>query len=242
MRRGPSALWSHLVAGVLRPLLFTLTKRDWRGQENIPRTGGVIICANHLSYADPLAVAHYLYKHGRWPVYLAKSSLFDKGVLGSLMRGCGQIPVHRGATDAALALRDAERGVAEGACVIFYPEGTATRDPELWPMVAKTGAARLALMTGAPVVPVAHWGAQDLLPYGEKKPRIFPRKTIRILAGEPVDLSRYAGRVTGETLHAATEDIMARVTALLAELRGERPPAKPYDPRNARSGGERRSA
>jgi 1-acyl-sn-glycerol-3-phosphate acyltransferase len=65
--------------------------------------------------------------------------------------------------------------LAAGACVIVYPEGTATRDPDLWPMVGKTGAARLALTTGAPVISIAHWGAQDILPYGSKKPKLWPR-------------------------------------------------------------------
>ncbi len=92
-------------------------------------------------------------------------------------------------------LKQAEKALAEGAAVIFYPEGTATRDPDLWPMVAKTGVARLALATGAPVIPVAHWGTQDVLPYGSKKPRLFPRKTVRTVAGKPVDLSAVGGQV-----------------------------------------------
>ena len=86
--------------------------------------------------------------------------------------------------------------------MIVYPEGTATRDPDLWPMVGKTGAARLALTTGAPVIPVAHWGAQDILPYGTSKPHLFPRKTVRMVAGPPVDLSAYAGPAAGRE-HAA---------------------------------------
>lgn len=234
MRRGPSVFWTYLVVAVLRPLLFTLVKRDWRGQDNVPASGGMILAANHLSYADPLAVAHYLYERGRWPVYLAKSSLFEKPLLRNVMRGCGQIPVYRSSTDAAIALRDAEKGVREGACVIFYPEGTATRDPDLWPMVGKTGAARLALTTGVPVIPMAHWGAHELLPYGEKKPRLFPRKTMHVVAGPPVDLARYRDKeLTAENLRAATVEIMKAVTALLAELRAAEPPARPYDPRTA---------
>jgi 1-acyl-sn-glycerol-3-phosphate acyltransferase len=112
-----------------------------------------------------------------------------------------------------------------------YPEGTATRDPDLWPMVGKTGAARLALTTGAPVIPVAHWGAQDILPYGTKKLHLLPRKTVRMVAGPPVDLSAYAGQELGaSTLQAATADIMADITALLAGIRQETPPALPWDP------------
>jgi len=97
--------------------------------------------------------------------------------------------------------------------------------------VGKTGAARLALTTGAPVIPIAHWGAQDILPYGSKKPRLWPRKTVRMAAGPPVDLSAYAGqRLSASTLRAATADIMADITALLATIRQETPPAEVWDP------------
>jgi 1-acyl-sn-glycerol-3-phosphate acyltransferase len=138
--------------------------------------------------------------------------------------------VYRGRGDAGLVLKEAEKALATGACVIVYPEGTASRDPDLWPMVGKTGAARLALTTGAPVIPIAHWGAQEILPYGTKKPHLFPRKTVRMAAGPPVDLSAYAGqRLGASTLRAATADIMADITALLAKIRQETPPAAPWD-------------
>jgi len=128
-------------------------------------------------------------------------------------------------------LKQAEQALRDGAAVIVYPEGTATRDPGLWPMVGKTGAARLALTTGAPVIPIAQWGAQHILPYGTSKPHLFPRKTVRMVAGPPVDLSAYTGqRLGASTLRAATADIMADITALLAGIRQETPPAVPYDP------------
>src|ERR1700678_2581645 len=140
------------------------------------------------------------------------------------------LPVHRGRADAGLVLKEAEKRLAEGAAVIFYPEGTATRDPELWPMVAKTGVARLALTSGAPVIPIAHWGTQDILPYGSKKVRLFPRKTVRTVAGKPVDLSEWAGKAnSAKALRAATDAIMGEVTALVAQLRDETPPAVPFD-------------
>ncbi|MGH7735070.1 MAG: lysophospholipid acyltransferase family protein, partial [Gemmatimonadales bacterium] len=124
-----------------------------------------------------------------------------------------------------------EQALRTGACVIVYPEGTASRDQDLWPMVGKTGAARLALTTGAPVIPIAHWGAQEILPYGSKKPHLFPRKTVRMVAGPAVDLSAYQGqRLGASTLRAATADIMADITALLAKIRQETPPAVPWDP------------
>jgi 1-acyl-sn-glycerol-3-phosphate acyltransferase len=229
-----SPAWRAVVVGILRPLLFSLLKRDWKGRDNIPREGGVIVAANHLSWSDPLALAHFVYKAGRFPVYLAKDTVFKVGVIGHILRKTGQIPVYRERTDAGLALRDAERGLREGECLIFYPEGTCTRDPRLWPMTGKTGAARLALTTGAPVVPVAHWGAQELWPYGTKRFRPFPRKTMHVIAGPPVDLSKYEGEpLNAATLGAATADIMRAIAELLGELRGEPAPETLHDRRTA---------
>jgi 1-acyl-sn-glycerol-3-phosphate acyltransferase len=210
-------------------------RRDWHGHEHIPREGGVIVAVNHLSYADWAATALFVYESGRYPAFLIKSSMFDVKGLGAFLRACGQFPVRRGEADAALVLRDAERGLARGECLVFYPEGTATRDPELWPMVARTGAARLALATGVPVVPLAVWGAHVILPYGSKRPHLVPRHMVRMLAGPPVDLSAYQGQpLTRDVLRDATAAIMSDITGLLAQVRGGTPPAQPFDVAAAR--------
>src|SRR5262245_10838906 len=223
---------------ILPPIIKAVMKRDWHGQEHIPRDGGVIIAPNHLSYADWAAVALFTYEAGRYPLFLIKSSAFDVKLLGPFLRACGQLPVHRDRADATLVvkeLKDAEASLRAGGCLIVYPEGTASRDPDLWPMVGKTGAARLALTTGAPVIPVAHWGAQVILPYGSTKPHLFPRHLVRMLAGPPVDLSAYQGQPLGrEVLRGATAAIMADITGLLAQLRGKEPPAVRFDPAAAR--------
>ncbi|MEO3827274.1 lysophospholipid acyltransferase family protein [Actinomadura sp. B10D3] len=236
-----SPAWRRLTIVILRPLLFGLLKRDWRGRGNVPGKGGVIIAANHISESDPLALAHFVYEAGRYPVYLAKSTLFDVRFIGGVLRGTGQIPVYRDRADAALALEDAEKALLDGECLMFYPEGSCTRDPELWPMTGQTGVARMALTTGAKVVPVASWGAHELMPYKKGEQRglagslkkgfhPLPRKTMKVIAGPPVDLSAYEGRpLSRETLRAATDDIMSAITALLGELRGEEPPAERYD-------------
>jgi 1-acyl-sn-glycerol-3-phosphate acyltransferase len=227
---------------ILPPIIKAVMKRDWHGREHIPRDGGVIISPNHLSYADWAAVALFTYEAGRYPLFLIKSSAFDVKLLGPFLRACGQLPVHRDRGDAALVvkeLKDAEASLRAGGCLIVYPEGTASRDPDLWPMVGKTGAARLALTTGAPVIPVAHWGAQVILPYGSTRPHLFPRHLVRMLAGPPVDLSAYQGQPLGrEVLRGATAAIMADITGLLAQLRGKEPPAVPFDPaaRRAKAG------
>jgi 1-acyl-sn-glycerol-3-phosphate acyltransferase len=227
--------WRNFTRVVLPPSIRAMMHADWHGQQHVPAKEGMILAANHLSYMDVLALSLFVHKAGRYPVFLAKSSLFEVPVLGWLMRRLGQLPVYRGQADAALVLRDAERISQAGACVIFYPESTVTRDPDGWPMVAKTGVARLALAGGIPVIPVAHWGAQRILPYGTYLPRILPRKTVQMLAGPPVDLSEFADQpLTPAVLRAATDKIMADVAALLGELRGEIPPATPYHPAVAR--------
>jgi len=220
---------------VLPAPIKSIMKRDWHGHEHIPRSGGVIVAANHLSYADWAAMALFVHEAGRYPAFLIKSTAFNVKGVGPFLRAAGQFPVNRGTTDAALVLNDAERGLAKGECLIFYPEGTATRDPDLWPMVPKTGVARLALATGAPVIPVAQWGTQDILPYGTKKLSVIPRHLVKMAAGPPVDLSAYEGEpMSRDVLRAASATIMADITGLLARLRGEAPPAVPYDPAAAR--------
>ena len=229
---GYSRGWRLFTVMILRPLLRLPIRHKWQGRENFPPTGGVILAPNHLSYADWPTVALFSDAYGhRFPVFMIKSAMFDVPFIGKLLYKVGELPVYRGRGDAGLVLRQAEEALRAGACVIVYPEGTATRDPDLWPMVGKTGAARLALTTGAPVIPIAHWGAQDILPYGSKKPHLFPRKTVRMVAGPAVDLSKYEGeRLGASTLRAATADIMADITALLAKIRQQTPPAVPYDP------------
>ena len=233
--RSYSPGWRFVAGRGLQILLHALMKHEQQGRQYLPREGGVIVAPNHLSYADWGAVAIFTYESGRFPTFLIKSSIFNVKVIGPFLRVLGQLPVYRNRGDAALVLKSAEAALRNDQCVIVYPEGTASRDPGLWPMVAKTGAARLALKTGVPVIPVAHWGAQDVLPYGSFKPRVIPRRTVRILAGPPVDLAEFAGEpINSKTMRAATDKIMTEVTALLGKLRGEEPPAQPYHPAIAR--------
>jgi 1-acyl-sn-glycerol-3-phosphate acyltransferase len=240
--------WYGLAACILKPLTWAFMKKDWRGQEHVPAQGGVILAVNHISHADPIAIADYIvYGTGRIARFLAKSTLFKgKPLVSQVMRGAGQIPVHRHTSDASLALRDAVEALRRGECVAIYPEGTVTRDPQKWPMQAKTGVARLALLSGVPVVPVAQWGAQEILDsYRTKGLRLLPRHTMHVLAGPPVDLSAYEGReLTTEVLRGATDAVMAAVTRLVEELRGERAPDQVHvhSPRGDAAQVQRRSA
>src|SRR5690606_38302936 len=126
-------------------------------------------------------------------------SLFKKGPLGAILRGTGQIPVARAGTAASAAERQAPLAAAanlvdDGLAVIIYPEGTLTREPDLWPMRGKTGAVRTALEHDIPVIPMAHWGVQEIMPRYSSKLRLFPRKTVHALVGDPVDLDRFRGK------------------------------------------------
>jgi len=149
------------LATFLRALMMVTTRRNWRGAENFPSSGGFVVCPNHISYVDPFAFAHFLYDNGHPPFFLAKSEVFRIPILGRLLKAAQQIPVYRGTDQAAEAFSAAVAAVQDGKCVPIFPEGTLTRDPQMWPMTARTGAARVALTTRCPVIPVAQWGRRD---------------------------------------------------------------------------------
>jgi 1-acyl-sn-glycerol-3-phosphate acyltransferase len=227
VRSGEHRRWFRVCAALAKPFLWAFTRPTWRGLENIPRQGGVVIVANHVTILDPVTLAHAIYDGvRRTPSFLAKAELFKVPLVGRLLRNAGQIPVYRRTRDAANSLRDAEAAVAAGECVIIYPEGSCTRDPDGWPMLAKTGVARLVLATDVPVIPMAHWGTQAILRYGSKRPHLLPRRPVEAVAGAPIDLSSYAGvELTPDVLREITDLLMTRVTELLGEIRHETPPA-----------------
>lgn len=227
----PASRTYRILASIIRPALFAITKRDWRGGDSLP-DGGFIAAGNHMSNIDPLTFAHFLYDHGRAPRVLAKASLWKVPLLGPLLTRTGQIPVLRNSASAAHSLSTGVEALREGSCVAVFPEGTLTRDPELWPMVAKTGVARLALESRAPVVPIAQWGMQHILPQYSKRFRPFPRKRVSVWAGPPVVLDDLYDRPRdAATLHEATDRVMDAITALLEEIRGARAPQGRIDPR-----------
>lgn len=227
--------WSFtLAASILKPTLLSVTSHTWIDGEKIPATGGCIVVVNHLSHADPLLSAHFVYDHGRLPRYLAKSGLFRNRYLRGFLTAAGQIPVERLSASAAGAYDAAVTAIEAGECVVVYPEGTLTRDPDLWPMRGKSGAARLALATGVPVIPVGQWGAQHLLAPYSKKPDLFPRKEIVMKAADPVPLDDLrAVEATPAVVQQATDRIMAAIVAVVEDIRGEKAPAQRFDPRAA---------
>jgi 1-acyl-sn-glycerol-3-phosphate acyltransferase len=225
--------WTTVVA-IVKPTLLAFTKRDWVDGEKVPATGGCVVAVNHISHLDPMTLGFFLYENGRLVRYLTKDALFRTPVVKRIVTDAGQIPVRRLTEGAASAFAAAVEAVQQGECIGVYPEGTITKDPDGWPMRGKTGAARIALTTGCPVIPIGQWGAQDILPAYTLRPHVFPRRTAHYKAGDPVDLSDLMGRpITNAVLHEATDRIMGAITELVEELRGEKAPAVRFDPRSS---------
>ncbi|MEJ7633214.1 lysophospholipid acyltransferase family protein [Aeromicrobium sp.] len=223
MAKSPAPRTTRVIRFFLRPILMATTRRDWRGLENLP-TGGYVLAPNHVSHLDPFFISHFMLDNGIAPRFLAKDTLVGAKGYGWILRTAEQIPVYRSTEGAAESLRAAAAAVEAGLVVTIYPEGTITRDPAAWPMTGRTGAVRVALSTGKPLVPLMQWGPQEILwPYA-KKVRLLPRKTIHIRVGKPIDLSDFEGKdLTEEILHQATDRLMDALTAMMAEVRGELP-------------------
>ena len=219
-------------AGLLLPFMYAVGRYRLHGEENVPATGAFVVAPNHYSNIDPIVIGVAMWKTGRMPRFLAKASLFRIPVFGWLFAKAGQVPVERsrpsrgGVDPLAMARSIATAGHA----VVIYPEGSLTRDPDSWPMRGKFGAVRTAMEAGIPLIPVASWGAEKILPRYTNRLSPFPRKDVDILFGEPLDLSEFAGKTDTKTLVAATEKLMTAITGLLEQLRGEKAPAERWNP------------
>jgi 1-acyl-sn-glycerol-3-phosphate acyltransferase len=223
---------------VVYPVASLMFRLRYRHAERLPPRGPVLLVANHVSVLDPLACARLVFDNGRLPHFLAKQSVF-KGFAGTLLRSAGQIPVARFSADAHAALDSAKADLVAVNVIVIYPEGSVTRDPDWWPMQARTGVARLALTTDAVVLPVAQWGPQRVHDYHQKKFHLRLRTPADYLVGEPVDLSaaraqvRDGGHLSAQLLRETTDLIMTRVRDQLAELR-EEPAPSTFHPRPRR--------
>jgi 1-acyl-sn-glycerol-3-phosphate acyltransferase len=211
-------------------------RREWRGLENIPRTGAALIVVNHVSVADTMTVARMVWDAGRLPRFLIQDEVFTWPLVGRAFRGCGQIPVERGSVHAREALAPAVASLLAGHVVVIYPEGAVTTDPRGWPMQAHTGVARLALACpDVPIIPVGQWGAQNAWshrPGRRRHVRPFPRALVQASVGLPVDLGPLRAASADpdhanpdhETLRELTDHIMAAVTGQLERVRGDTRP------------------
>ena len=229
-RAKPSIFWIYVP--LVLPIISLIVRFRFFNKTKIPRTGPLIISPNHYSNIDPVVMGVAVWHMGRNPRFMAKASILRVPVLGWFLKLSGQIPVERGGSMRSQASLKAARLLAErGQSVIIYPEGSLTRDPDTWPMRGKSGAVRMALQAGVPIIPAAHWGTQQIMARYSKKISFFPRKTISCKIGDPVDLSDLVGRPLDQaTLTEGTERLMAAIAGLLGDLRDETPPPERWDP------------
>lgn len=196
---------------------FPYARFDIRGTENIPHHGGVIIAANHRSYFDPIALSLAVFESGRRPRFMGKRSIFDTPVVGTLARALGAITVDRDShVGNAAAYEAAQRAVEGGEALVILPQGTIPRGEEFFnpKLKGKSGVARLAATTGAPVVPVAVWGTERVWPRSARVPNVTnllspPTVTVRV--------GRAVRHLDGADARGDTERIMEAIIALLPE-------------------------
>jgi 1-acyl-sn-glycerol-3-phosphate acyltransferase len=228
----PSIFWP--LAAIVVPAVGVLAAVRLEGSEKLPRNGAFVIAPNHYTEIDPLIVAVAVWRAGRAPRFMAKDSLFTGPVLGSILRATGMVPVARASSSASTraTLDASEQLVEKGSGVIVYPEGTLTRDPGMWPMRGKTGAVRLALEADVPLYPMAQWGTQQIMArYGKKLDVWPPRKKVRVVIGDPVNLDEFRGKpLNPANLAAATTLLMNDITRLLEGIRDETAPTERWDP------------
>ena len=222
----------RLLLRTVRFLLHVVTRRTQTGE--LPTHGPLIIVGNHLSVVDAFVLTAAVARHRRRIRMLGTAGLFRAPVVGPLLRAIGYIPVDRRSADPAAALGPARAALEAGQCVGLYPEGAITRHPDSWPARGKTGVVRLALDTGAPVVPLAQWGTHQLVgPQGTRwrallAPLTRPRIDVRL--GPALDLRALLGvqraaEASAEQLRTGADAVMAALVAELVVLRGEPAPA-----------------
>ncbi|MDC4232780.1 1-acyl-sn-glycerol-3-phosphate acyltransferase [Actinomyces sp. B33] len=217
---------------VLTPIMAPWVRIEATGEEHLPADGGFLLVANHLSNVDPLCLCWYFMGRGTAVRFLAKKSMFAVPVFGRVIAGMGLIPVDRDVSPGAV-LEPTRRALRAGEVVGIYPEGTLTREPDEWPMAFKSGAARLALDTGVPVIPLSQWGAQDIQGRYDSTIDLRPGRRIRYRFGAPVDLSDLMGEQGSSDRKAvaeATARLHAAVTSGVEELRGRKAPDRVWDP------------
>jgi 1-acyl-sn-glycerol-3-phosphate acyltransferase len=187
--------------------------------------GPLILAGNHIGNFDPIVQTAACAQLRVAPRFLATGGIFDAPVVGAFMTAAGHIRVNRGHETVVNAVDDATTALADGATIFIYPEGRIGLDPALWPEKARTGIARLALATGAPVVPVAIWGAHEVVAYHgwpamitSVLANLFRRPVVRVHFGAPVDLSDLSLGLVGHAQRASVR-IMDAIAAELVPLR-----------------------
>lgn len=222
-----------VAAGSAATALTRVTVAKHRGRQAVIARlpgGPIIVISNHASHADGILLALACRRMGRSLRLLATAGVFRAPGLGWLARRLGFIPVARGTTEAAAALRQGADALAAGEAVGIFPEGRTTRDPHQWPERAKTGAVRLALEAGVPIVPVAMVGTHRVM--GRRRRlrtvvvNLLLRPRVLIEIGDPIDVRALAGDdpVAPERVREVSDQVMGRLVALVAQVRNEPAP------------------
>jgi 1-acyl-sn-glycerol-3-phosphate acyltransferase len=198
-----------VIKAILTPILRLFYRLRIEGRDRIPERGPVILACNHRSFMDSLFLPLVI---RRRVTFVAKAEYFDDKKTAWFFRGVGQIPIRReGGSASERALSSATEVLEQGGVFAIYPEGTRTRDGYLHR--GHTGGARLALRTGAPIVPVGMIGTDEINPIGRKFPRLFRKVTIKF--GAPIAVDRYAGREHDRlVLRQITDEVMFEIQQL----------------------------
>jgi 1-acyl-sn-glycerol-3-phosphate acyltransferase len=193
----------RLMKIILTPILRLLYRVRVEGIENVPADGACIMASNHISFSDSIFLPLVL---KRRITFVAKAEYFEDPKTAWFFRAVGQIPINRGGGSASQRALDSARAVLEGGGLFgIYPEGTRSPDGRLYK--GKTGIARLALQTGAPVLAVAMIGTKEAQPIGQVVPRFFMPITIKF--SKPMRFDRYADRKDDPlVLRQITDEIM----------------------------------
>ncbi|WHT17899.1 lysophospholipid acyltransferase family protein [Crossiella sp. CA-258035] len=211
---------------------------DLRGQP-------VLLATNHIGVFDGFVLVAACHKAGIAPSLMSTGGIFDAPVAGWVWRRCGHVRVDRGKATVTQAMDSAVNAIGEGHTLLIYPEGRVSRDPGLWPERGKTGAARIALASGAPVLPVSQWGAHEAVIWGtlvvsgwsDFKPLMMSwfravknRPTFRVHFGPPVDLSDLSPTKTGDATRARDRIMRAIAKGMIGIRPGELDKLKFHDP------------
>lgn len=235
-RKEKGNAWIKTCEIALFPLTHLVGRRRFVGAHRIPDTGAALLVANHISHIDPIFDVVFVRETGRLPHVLAKASLWKIPLIGRVLTATQQIPVERGNGAGQKALAAATDVLDAGGVVVIYPEGTVTKDPDMWPMRPRAGVAALALAGDFPVIPVAHWGSNHVYTsYGEgRRFKPWPRKDVHVVTGDPIDLSAWRGKpIDNRAIRDVSFLIMEKVQEMVAELRGEEAPASLFNPKTA---------
>jgi 1-acyl-sn-glycerol-3-phosphate acyltransferase len=240
--RGELDVWWRVGVATVGRIYRTAIHVRYRGLEHIPRLGPAIVGVNHVSVLDPVAIALGTASQGRMLRFLAATEFFAHPVWGPGLRVMRQIPIRRGIRDLA-ALDELTSVLRGGGLAGIFPEGR-VGDGSL-PLRGRSGATRVALATGAPILPVAVWGTQARWPRGPIRYSRPLRTPVAVAFGEPYALDPAIAGSPGE-MRRATRDLMVRIEGLIkvsqraveswtANRRGHAPLAGPPSPGSGRS-------